>query len=170
MSSGRLVIEKDSGSRTGFYMSGGSIVVHGSVGNFSGSNMSGGTLLDKGDAGSNLGTSMVGGTIILMGSADPELGSNMSGGVIVVCGKHHHTDNSVMKYGRLSDIPKEALDLHPLSALKYLHRQLFSSMQRTLPRTNYQCLKEDKISLGSASLHQARAEMIPTFPQIYPRG
>ena len=111
MSSGRLVIEKDSGSRTGFYMSGGSIVVHGSVGNFSGSNMSGGTLLIRGDAGSNLGTSMVGGTIILMGSADLGLGSHMSGGVIVVCGNHQHTDNSEMKYGRLSDIPKEALDL-----------------------------------------------------------
>ena len=111
MSSGRLVIEKDAGSRTGFYMSGGSIVVHGSVGNFGGSNMSGGTLLIRGDAGSNLGASMVGGTIILMGSADPGLGSSMSGGVIVVCGKHHHAADPEMKYGQLSDIPQEALDL-----------------------------------------------------------
>ncbi|MEC7664951.1 MAG: hypothetical protein VYD21_02725 [Candidatus Thermoplasmatota archaeon] len=111
MSSGRLVIEKDAGSRTGFCMSGGSIVVHGSVGNFGGSNMSGGTLLIRGDAGSNLGSSMVGGTIILMGSADFGLGSHMTGGVIVVCGNHHHLDDSEMKYGQITDVPQEALDL-----------------------------------------------------------
>ena len=32
-------------------------------------------------------------------------------GVIVVCGNHHHFDDSEMKYGQITDVPQEALDL-----------------------------------------------------------
>ena len=49
MSSGRLVIEKDSGSRTGFYMSGGLLCVLGLMGQFFGPKMPWGGLFDKDD-------------------------------------------------------------------------------------------------------------------------
>ena len=129
--------------------------------------MSGGTLLIRGDAGSNLGSSMVGGTIILMGSADFGLGSHMTGGVIVVCGNHHHFDDSEMKYGQITDVPQEALDLAFSLGIEIPSGATVIVKSVDPPKDKLPILKEDIILQESVSLHQGQVGMILTFARYF---
>ena len=85
-SSGRTVVEKNTGNNTGFRMSGGEVTIQGSVGDSAGAGMTGGTLLVKGHAGPGLGSGMKGGMVMVMGSVGSHPGLGMSYGRIIVSG------------------------------------------------------------------------------------
>jgi formylmethanofuran dehydrogenase subunit C len=91
MTSGKLVVDGDVGSRLGAGMTGGAIEVHGSAASDAGAAMTGGVIRISGDAGDRLGAAgtakgMSGGEIVIGGSAGAELGARMRRGLIVVGG------------------------------------------------------------------------------------
>ena len=94
MTSGQLIVEGNTGRRTGERMSGGVIRVSGSVDDDAGAGMSGGVLTVGGDAGDRLAAAlpgaskgMTGGEVIVAGSAGRETAARARRGLVVVCGR-----------------------------------------------------------------------------------
>jgi formylmethanofuran dehydrogenase subunit C len=93
LSSGRVIIEGDTGAGTGMEMSGGELTVQGNAEDCLGAAMSGGKISVQGNAGDWCGAAlsgeskgMNGGLILVGGNAGSEVGSAMRRGLIAVAG------------------------------------------------------------------------------------
>lgn len=93
MTTGKIVIEGDTGMHTGAQMKGGELTVKGNTGNWAGAELSGGLLRVLGNAGHLLGAAyrgsaegMTGGCIIVKGNAGSEIGSFMRRGMLIIGG------------------------------------------------------------------------------------
>ncbi|UCF59509.1 MAG: formylmethanofuran dehydrogenase subunit C [Candidatus Bathyarchaeota archaeon] len=94
MSTGRIIIDGDTGMHLGEEMQGGTIVVAGSAGSWTGCMMEKGIIQIKGDAGDYIGAAyrgstrgMNGGEIIIQGNAGNEVGCFMRSGLIRIDGR-----------------------------------------------------------------------------------
>ena len=94
MTSGKMVIDSQTGHHVGQSMSGGTVVARGNVGNFAGNSMTGGQVVVFGDAGDHLGATQPGnkrgmnrGSILVSGNIGRGAGQNMRRGTIVCGGR-----------------------------------------------------------------------------------
>ena len=87
MMSGKVVIEKNTGSCFGAAIRGGDLICKGSVGARSGIDMKGGTIIIGGDAGAFTGFMMQRGRIVICGNVGANLGDSLYDGTIFVGGK-----------------------------------------------------------------------------------
>lgn len=94
MSRGSLIVEGNTGARTGAELAGGTVEIHGKCGAWAGAALAGGRLVIHGDAGDWLGANwpgeprgMTGGEILVHGRAGAQVGVRMRRGLIAVAGK-----------------------------------------------------------------------------------
>lgn len=93
MTTGRILVDGNAGSRVGLGMSGGHIEIRGDVGDDAATGMSGGTLHVHGNAGHRLAAGLpgvskgaTGGEVVVEGSAGNDVGARLRRGLVTVAG------------------------------------------------------------------------------------
>ncbi|MGD0804152.1 MAG: formylmethanofuran dehydrogenase subunit C [Candidatus Bathyarchaeia archaeon] len=115
MSSGKIIIEGNTGMHLGSKMTGGEIQVKGSVDDWAGAEMSGGYIRVNGNAGNRLGSGyrgssegMTGGVIVVDGNVGQECGALLRRGMIVIRGAVapfagvHMNGGQIFAFGKVS--------------------------------------------------------------------